>query len=154
MAFAREYMPKLGYRKRVELMMPLVTSLKGPGVKMSSSIPGTNIKVNASEEEIKHSISDAYCPIGVTEGNPIIEIAKFFILPNDGKLLIVRDNKFGGDLEITSAEQLEEVYRNKALHPLDLKSAMAGYLIKRLARAREYFDGNKDLLHRLGPNFE
>jgi len=154
MAFAREYLPKIGYKKNVELMMPLVPSLKGPGIKMSSSIQGSNIKVNASEEEIRKTIKDAYCPIGVVQDNPITAIAMLLILPTEGKLIIARDNKFGGDLEITSAEQLEEVYMSKALHPSDLKAAVAEYFIRRFAKVRDYFDSNKDLLHRLGPNFE
>ncbi|MCL4403588.1 MAG: tyrosine--tRNA ligase [Candidatus Marsarchaeota archaeon] len=154
MAFAREYMPKMGYNKNVELMMPLVPSLKGPGVKMSSSVYGSNIKVNASEEEIKKTIQEAYCPIGVMQDNPITAIVSLLILPTEGKLVIARDSKFGGDLEITSAKQLEEVYTSKALHPSDLKAAVTEYLIRKLARVRNYFESNKDLLHRLGHNFE
>ena len=155
MTFAREYMPKIGYDKNVELMMPLVPSLKGPGVKMSSSLPGTNIKVNASEAEIRSTVEMAYCPIGVIQDNPIIAITSLFILPNNGgKLVIERDNKFGDDLEINSPEQLNDIYTRKLLHPADLKKAVADQLVEKLTRAREYFESNKDLLKRLGSGFE
>lgn len=154
MAFAREYMPKLGYEKSVEMMMPLVPSLKGPGVKMSSSIEGTNIKISASEDQIKKTIAGAYCPIGDLKENPITSIVTLLMLPNDGKFTIARENKFGGDLEIASGKQFEELYASKAIHPSDLKAAVSEYLIKKLAKARDYFESNRDLLHRLGPNFE
>ncbi|MGC8478785.1 MAG: tyrosine--tRNA ligase [Candidatus Micrarchaeia archaeon] len=154
MAFAREYMPKLGYEKRIELMMPLVPSLKGPGVKMSSSVQGTNIKVNASEEEIKKTIAGAYCPIGDLKDNPITAIVTLLMLPEKGKFTIARESKFGGDLEITSKRQFEELYTSKAIHPSDLKAAVSEYLINKLARARDYFESNRDLLRSLGPNFE
>ena len=154
MAFAREYLPKIGYEKRVELMMPLMPSLKGPGVKMSSSIAGTNIKVNASEDEIKKTINAAYCPMGVIEDNPIVSIATLLIIPTEKKLLIERDNKFGGDVEITSAAQLENLYSNKVIHPADLKAAVSKYLVAKFARVRNYFENDKDLLRTLGPSFE
>ncbi|MEM3827075.1 MAG: tyrosine--tRNA ligase [Candidatus Micrarchaeaceae archaeon] len=153
LTFAREYMPKIGYSKRIELMMPLLPSLKGPGVKMSSSLPGTIIKINASEKEIFESVNNAYCPLGSVVENPIVEIASLLILPNEGKLLVERERKFGGDIEISTPQQLKELYAKKLLHPADLKKAVAGYLVKRLEKAREYFESNEDLLRRLGPSF-
>ncbi|MEM3227535.1 MAG: tyrosine--tRNA ligase [Candidatus Micrarchaeaceae archaeon] len=153
LTFAREYMPKIGYSKRIELMMPLLPSLKGPGVKMSSSLPGTIIKINASEKEIFESVNNAYCPLGSVVENPIVEIASLLILPNEGKLLVERERKFGGDIEISTPQQLKELYAKKLLHPADLKKAVAGYLVKRLKKAREYFESNEDLLRRLGPSF-
>ena len=43
---AREELPKLGYKAPVCLHSPLINSLKGPGVKMSSSQPETMIKIH------------------------------------------------------------------------------------------------------------
>ncbi|MEM3181186.1 MAG: tyrosine--tRNA ligase [Candidatus Micrarchaeaceae archaeon] len=152
--FAREFLPKLNYDKRIEVMMPLLASLKGPGVKMSSSIPGTVIKVNSSEEEIRSAIKNAYCPEGVIEENPIVGIVNFLILPSENKFIIPRASKFGGDVEITSANELNEMFAAKKIHPLDLKNTVADYLVKRLKRVREYFESNEDLLKRLGPKFQ
>ncbi|MCW6159481.1 MAG: tyrosine--tRNA ligase [Candidatus Micrarchaeales archaeon] len=154
LVMAREYLPELGYKKRVELMMPLMPSLLGPGVKMSSSMEGSHLKVNASEKEIKDTINGAYCPAGVVEDNPLIAFASWFVLPNDGKFVIERDNKFGGDVEITSEAQLKELFMAKKLHPLDLKNFIIGYLTKKLARSRAYFESNQDLLKQLGPRFQ
>ena len=46
----------------VAVHTPLITSLKGPGQKMSKSIPGSGISVTDSYEEIKKTINGAYCP--------------------------------------------------------------------------------------------
>ncbi|MCL5433434.1 MAG: tyrosine--tRNA ligase [Candidatus Marsarchaeota archaeon] len=151
---AREYLPIMGYKKRIEVMMTLIPSLKGPGVKMSSSVEGSMIKVNASEEEIRKLIKDAYCPNQIITDNPIIEIMALYVLPNEGSIIIERDNKFGGDLKIESARQLKAIYTEGKLHPLDLKNYLAEYLIKKMKRVRDYFESNKDLLKQLGPKFE
>ncbi|MEK6850579.1 MAG: tyrosine--tRNA ligase, partial [Nanoarchaeota archaeon] len=46
----------------IALHTPLITSLKGPGQKMSKSVPGSGISVIDSYEEIKKTINAAYCP--------------------------------------------------------------------------------------------
>ena len=154
LVMARDYLPELGYRKRIELMMPLMPSLLGPSVKMSSSIAGSHLKVHASVKEIKDTINGAYCPVGVVEDNPLITFASLFILPNEGKFLITRANRFGGDVEITSEAQLKALFLSKKLHPLDLKNYISEYLIRKLVGVREYFESNQDLLRELGPKFQ
>src|SRR3989344_5866245 len=81
MAFAREYLPQLSYKQRVEIMTPLVVSLKGPGVKMSASMPETCIKVYESEETIRDKINKAYCPSGISKDNPVLQLTKYVIFP-------------------------------------------------------------------------
>src|SRR3989344_3745680 len=67
LTLAREYLPQIGYKKRVEIMTPLIVSLKGPGVKMSASMPETSINVYESEESVRKKINKAYCPEGETK---------------------------------------------------------------------------------------
>ena len=152
-AFAREYLPELGYRKRVEIMTPLVAGLQGPGSKMSSSIPESHIKVYDSEESIRRKIARAYCPEGVVEENPILQMAQFLVFPVQSSMTIERQEKFGGRLVLNSYAELEAAFREKKLHPADLKASIADILIKRLKPAHEYFDKNKDILRELGPEF-
>src|SRR3989344_795242 len=109
---------------------PLITSLKGPGEKMSKSIPGSGISVLDSYEEIKKTIKNAYCPEKTKEENPILQIAKLLLFPLLKKLKIKRDKKFGGDLEFDDYEKLEKSYIEGKLHPLDLKNAVAEHLEK------------------------
>ena len=152
-AFAREYMPAIGYRSRIEVMTPLVASIRGPGTKMSSSVPESNIKIYDSEEAIRRKINSAYCPEGMTHDNLLLQLVGFFILPAEGKFKIYRDAKFGGDLEITNYSELEALFSEKKLHPADLKKAVADYLVERFKFARKYFEGNLDLLNQLGKEF-
>ncbi|MGC8533274.1 MAG: tyrosine--tRNA ligase [Candidatus Parvarchaeum sp.] len=152
-AYAREYLEKLGYRKRVEVLTPLIASIRGPGTKMSSSVPESNIKIYDSEESIKRKIMNGYCPEGVIEDNFIVQIVNFFIIPNDGKFKIEREKKFGGDITIESTEQMIKLYTEKKIHPLDLKNAVARNLIERFKNARDYFERQTDLLQSLGESF-
>jgi tyrosyl-tRNA synthetase len=125
---ARELLPK----KVVCIHNPVLTGLDGEG-KMSSS-KGNFIAVDDSPEEIKAKIKKAYCPAGVVEGNPIMEIAKYFL---EYPLTINRPEKFGGDLTVNNYEELETLFKNKELHPMDLKNAVAEELIKILEPIRK-----------------
>lgn len=153
MAFAREYLPKLGYRKRVEVMTPLVASLQGPGTKMSASEPMGHIKVYDSEENIRVKIRKAYCPEGIIDGNPIIQICQFIIFPVKNRVKIERDTKYGGDIEFKDFNELKQAYIRKEIHPADLKEATANYLIEIFKNVRKYFEKHKDVLESLGSEF-
>ncbi|WP_456373115.1 tyrosine--tRNA ligase [Methanocaldococcus sp.] len=125
---ARELLPK----KVVCIHNPVLTGLDGEG-KMSSS-KGNFIAVDDSPETIREKIRKAYCPAGIIEKNPIMEIAKYFL---EYPLTIKRPEKFGGNLTVNSYEELEELFINKKLHPMDLKNAVAEELIKILEPIRE-----------------
>ncbi len=153
LAFAREYLPKIGYKRRVEVMTPLIASLKGPGTKMSASIPMSHIKVYDSEQQIKEKIKGAYCLEGDTLENPVLQLCQFIVFPAKGKLKIERPAKFGGDIEFKSYQELEQVFVDKHLHPGDLKPAVAGQLIDIFKKAREYFEKYRDILKELGEEF-
>jgi tyrosyl-tRNA synthetase len=129
LVFAREYLPMLGYRKRIEIMTPLISSLLGPGTKMSSSIPESNIKIYDSVESTRRKIDRAYCPEGVAKDNFILQLTKFLIFTNSPSLKIERENRFGGDVEFKSYGELEGAFVSKRLHPKDLKTAVADFLI-------------------------
>ena len=153
MAAAREYLPKIGYKTRTEIMTPLVASLKGPGTKMSASIPGSFIKVYDSAESIKKSMNKAYCPEGDIKDNPVTQLCKFIIFPVKCKLTIERPEKWGGNLEFNSYEELEKVFLAKELHPADLKQAVGKSLAEIFSKARAYFEKNQDILKELGEGF-
>ena len=85
-----------------------------------SSSKGNFIAVDDSVEDITKKINKSYCPQGEIEDNPMIEIAETFVYPNQEKLLIKRPEKFGGDIELTHDELIEN-FKNGDLHPMDLK---------------------------------
>lgn len=124
----------------VAIHTPLITSLKGPGEKMSKSIPGSGISVTASNEEIEKTIKNAYCPAGEVAENPILQICRLIIFPHLHKLEICRPAKFGGDTVYATYQDLESDFREGKLHPLDMKSAVAKMLEQIITPIRKNFD--------------
>jgi len=125
--FARENLPKIGYKPRVEVMTPMIPGLEGG--KMSSSIESSKIDLLDDEKTVIEKIKKAYCEVGVIEDNGVLAFLKYVVLviKNDKKekFIIKRDKKYGGDLEFKNYEEIEEKFLKKELHPLDLKLALA-----------------------------
>lgn len=142
---AREELDKLGYKKPICIHTPLIVSLGGPETKMSSSKPETIIAVHEDPKSIENKIKKAFCPAGQTENNPILDVFKFFIFAKNDKVVIERPEKFGGNLEFNSYEELEKAFKD-GLHPMDLKSACSQYLIEYLKPVREYFKKKPNVL--------
>jgi tyrosyl-tRNA synthetase len=117
----------------------LITSLKGPGEKMSKSIPGSGVSVTDSYDEIKKTIKAAYCPEKIVQDNPILQISKLLIFPQLSKLEISRPEKYGGNLLYKNYESLEADFTQGKLHPLDLKTAVADALEKIISPIRNNF---------------
>ena len=135
----REALHLIGGKPFTCVHTPLINSLLGPGKKMSSSEPNSMISVRDDEESIKKKIAKAYCPEGVVEGNPVLEIAKYVVFPRVAKLKVERPAKFGGNTEFAGANELEAAFAEKKLHPLDLKNTVALELGKVLAPVRKLF---------------
>lgn len=129
---ARENLPRLGYSSPICLHTPILQGLDGE--KMSSS-KGNYVSVEETEEQIAKKIKKAYCPLEV-EGNPIIQIMQYHIFPRFNKVVVERDEKFGGDMEFASLEELKSQYASGELHPADLKTAAANYLNKLLRKPK------------------
>lgn len=134
---ARENLEKIDENVPVCIHTPLLHGLDGDA-KMSSS-KGNFIAVDDNVEDITKKINKSYCPQGEIEDNPMIEIAETFVYPNQEKLLIKRPEKFGGDIELTHDELIEN-FKNGDLHPMDLKTGIKDFLIKYLAPVREYME--------------
>ncbi len=152
---ARDAGEKLGWKKPVALHTPLLSGLKGGGrmdpteAKMSKSDPDSAILIHDSPDDIRRKIKKAYCPEGIVEGNPIMDIARHIVFPQKGSLLIERPEKWGGNLEFASYDELEKVFVAKELHPMDLKTGVASALIELLEPTRKYFEEHSDNLNRL-----
>lgn len=114
-------------------------------MKMSKSIPGTAIFLHDSEEEIREKIAKAFCPEKETEFNPIMDWAKHLVFAKEKAVLeIEREQKFGGNTSYASFNDLEKDYSQGKLHPLDLKNAIAAYVIELLEPARKRFSKPKN----------
>ncbi|MFP3946185.1 MAG: tyrosine--tRNA ligase, partial [Archaeoglobaceae archaeon] len=66
----------------------------------------------------------------------IIQIMQYHIFPRFNKVVVERDEKFGGDMEFSSLEELKSQYASGELHPADLKTAAANYLNKLLRKPK------------------
>ena len=110
---------------------------------MSKSKPDTCIFIHDSVEEIKRKINKAFCPEKEIEFNPLIDWAEKLIFPINGKLEIIRSDKFGGNIKYNSCNDLKKDFKTGNLHPIDLKNAVAESLIKILKPAREHFSKGK-----------
>ncbi len=125
--FARENLPKLKYKARIEVMNPMIPGLEGE--KMSASIESSKIDLLDDEETVNNKVKNAYCEAGVVEGNGILAFLKYVIMTiksdKGEKFKVGRDKKYGGDLVFNNYEDVENAFLNKKLHPLDLKNAVA-----------------------------
>jgi len=124
--FARENLPKLGYRARIELMNPIIPGLIGK--KMSASIPGSKIDLLDNEETVNKKIKNAECITGNPD-NGIMQFIKYIIFPlkqeKKDPFIIKRLEKYGGNLSYKKYNELEKDFISKKLHPLDIKNALA-----------------------------
>jgi len=162
---ARDIADKIGRKKPVCVHTPILAGLLEPvsegaevfdedsemdrkiRSKMSKSIAESVIRIHDSPGEIESKIKAAYCPPKITKGNPIFEIAKYIVFPEERGLHITRTDKYGGPIDFRSLIQLEEEYTRMRLHPLDLKEAVAESLIRILEPVRRFFDNHPETLN-------
>lgn len=124
--YARESLPKIEYRSRIEIMNYILPGLTGH--KMSSSVPGSKIDMLESEDSVNKKIREAICVEGDTN-NGLMAFLKYviFVLKKDKNesFIIERPAKFGGTLKYKDYDDLEKDFTEKKVHPLDLKNALA-----------------------------
>ena len=112
-------------------------------MKMSKSKPDSAVFIHDSEEDIERKIMKAFAPEGEINFNPILDWTKHLIFTRESEILIKREKQHGGDLRISSYDELEKLYEDKKLFPLDLKNFVADYLVEFLKPVREHFSKGK-----------
>ena len=153
----REVAEKYGWKKPVAVHHPLILGLQGipQGIdvknnpdasveyKMSKSNPKSAVYMHDSYAEIKAKVAGAYCPEKIIEGNPMFNWLKLILLKDmKENILIGRPAKFGGNLEVGSYRELEDVYKAGKLHPADLKGYVTEKLEEQIRPVREHFEKN------------
>lgn len=147
---------KIGFRP-VGIHTPLLSSLSGQArmemgldeedamleLKMSKSKPESAIFIHDSPKKISKKLNKAYCPPKIVEGNPILDINKLLLFSRENFVLdIERKPEHGGDLQVSSFEELCGSYEQEKLHPGDLKNATSRALADLLKPARDFFEKN------------
>ncbi|MGA2130407.1 MAG: tyrosine--tRNA ligase [Candidatus Pacearchaeota archaeon] len=124
--FAREYLPKIGYNRRIEIMTPIIPGLIGK--KMSASDPKSKIDLLDDEKTIKSKIQGAECVAGNPD-NGLIAFLKYVIMTikkdKNENFVIKRKKEHGGDKIYDNYEEIEKDFVDKKIHPLDLKNSVA-----------------------------
>ena len=96
-----------------------------------------------TKDEVNKKLNKAYCPEGVIEENPILEYCKYLIFEKIKEFRVVRPEKFGGNISFKNYQELETAFKNKKLHPMDLKSSTAKYINELLEPVRDHFKTGK-----------
>jgi len=141
---ARDNLPKLGFKPVICIHTPLLIGLDCE--KMSSS-GGNYIAVDEPRDSVEKKLMSAFCPPGITVGNPVLAIYKHIVFPylasgdNDAEVratvTIERSDKYGGEICYDSYEKLEADYVQGELHPSDLKINAIKYLNRVLEPIRK-----------------
>jgi tyrosyl-tRNA synthetase len=93
-----------------------------------SSSKENYISVDDDEAAIKKKLKKAYCPAGEVQDNPVFALFRYHIIPRYETVVFERPDKFGGDLECKNYAELESVFADGTLHPMDLKNGAAKYM--------------------------
>ncbi len=133
MMFARENLPRIDLDSRVEVMNPMIPGLVGK--KMSSSDAKTKIDLTDDEVSVKQKIIKADFIEGDLD-NGVMAFLKYVIMllkqDKKEKFVVERPEKFGGNLELSSIDEIEKAVLDKKVHPLDLKNAVSKEISKLL----------------------
>ena len=152
--FARENLPKIGYKSRIEFMTPLIPGLTPTG-KMSSSEQASKVDLLDDEKMVNKKINSAFCEPGVVEGNGVLAFLKYVIMvhkEDNGKdFVIERPEKFGGTVKYKNYKTIESDYAAKKIHPMDLKKATAKEINKLLEPIRKKMKGKEKLIKEAYP---
>ena len=150
--YAREYLPKIGYSPRIEVMTPLLPGLVGK--KMSASDANSKIDLLDSAKIVNKKMNKADCVEGVVEDNGVLAFLKhvvFTVLSDtDKEFVISRPEKYGGDLSFSSYSEVEKAFACKKLHPLDLKNGVAAAISSLLSK----IDARREELEKMATCFD
>ena len=155
----REIFPKMKWKVPVAVHHHLLPGFAEPepahnedakiSSKMSKTKPASGIFIHDSDEAISSKIKKTWCPEGVVENSPLLEIVRHVIFHEFKEVQVERPSKFGGNVKYNTYANLESDFAQKKLHPTDLKKTMETYLIKIVKPIREHVVLKDDLLETL-----
>ncbi|CAF3763478.1 unnamed protein product, partial [Rotaria sp. Silwood1] len=77
--YAEENLPKLGYRKRIHLMNPMIPGITG--TPMHASDEASKIDLLDPAEKVTAKLRKAFCEPGNVEKNPILAFCEKVVFP-------------------------------------------------------------------------
>jgi tyrosyl-tRNA synthetase len=144
----REIFPKMKWKVPVAVHHHILAGLGEPepvsdsdsdfvSSKMSKSKSASGIFVHDTDEEINSKFKKAWCPEGIVDKNPVLEISKYIIFHEFKEFVVERPEKFGGNVTYASYQDLEVDFAQKKLHPSDLKATVSKYVTNIIRPIRE-----------------
>ena len=142
----REIFPKMKWKVPVAIHHHILPGLGEPEIttdsdsissKMSKSKSASGIFIHDSDDEIISKFKKSWCPEGLVDKNPILEISKYIVFHEFNEIFVERPEKFGGNITYTSYKDLENDFIQKILHPSDLKATVSKYIINIIKPIRE-----------------
>jgi tyrosyl-tRNA synthetase len=162
-AYSMDYLPKIGIEhKCAYLMNPMVPGLSTKPksatdgeAKMSSSDPNSKIDLLDPPEVIRKKVSKAFCEPQNVEDNTVLGLFKNLVFKLVSDFTLERDEKYGGNVNFNSYQELHDAYANNSVTPPDLKGALSSFLIKFLEPIRQEFEKeeNKKIYEEAYGNF-
>jgi len=157
----REVFPKMGWKPPVCVHHHLLPGLAEPvklgldenadedakiSSKMSKTKPASGIRIHDDENAIRDKVSKAFCPVGIKEGNPVLELVRHVVFHEFSEFVIERPTKYGGNMTYASYAEVERDFVAKKIHPMDLKSAAATYVNRIIEPVYKHFKGREPKL--------
>ncbi len=154
---SRDYLEKIGYKKRSYLMNHLIPGL-GESGKMSSSEPNSKIDFIDTDKQIRKKINKAFCKDGKIENNGLLAILKYILFQKINfekrKFIINRPEEYGGKISYKNYEEVEKAFGSKKLSSIDLKQGIADEVILFLSPLRKTILDNKKLIFNAYPELK
>lgn len=160
---ARDIFPKIGKEKPICCHHHMLMGLQSNNcdkegidrkiaMKMSKSKPETAIFMTDTNKDVIKKFNKAFCQDGIIEDNPVLEYFKYIIFEKYDKISIQRPEKFGGDYNADSYENLENDFKEEKIKSIDLKQMASKYINELLEPTRQHFKENqnaKELLEKV-----
>jgi tyrosyl-tRNA synthetase len=119
----------------------MMLGLKEGQEKMSKSDPDSAVFMEDSVEDVKRKIKRAFCPPGVVQSNPCLDMIKTLVFAKCGKegWTVKRKAEDGGDVHFADYAACEALYVAGGLHPGDVKANLTDTLNRYLEPIRAHF---------------
>lgn len=171
--FAELYLPRLGYAKRAHLMNTMVPGLAGGKMSASDpnskidfldteevirkklksafceegTVEGNGVLsfveavlIPISQLRLERNAGNIVLEEGLGDQRPFISDNA----PTGTVFSIERDEKFGGPTHYSNIAEMQQDFKEKKLHPKDLKTAVANGIVRLLAPIRKAFEENEE----------
>ncbi|KAF5335682.1 hypothetical protein D9611_009679 [Ephemerocybe angulata] len=172
--FAELYLPRLGYAKRGHLMNAMVPGLGGGKMSASDpnskidlleapEVVKKKIKLafceegNIEENGVLAFVGAVIIPVSQLRkerieaakaaGKPTDALPKPFVVegaPEDAVFSIYRDEKWGGSSHYKSFAEIQQDFKDKKIHPGDLKTAVTNGINELLKPIRAAYEASKE----------